>query len=102
MLEPLEPTKKFVLGLPENPKAKPLQKRQKQWLTISIGLMSPDNLLLFLEAINNLTDSIDEWWVEMPAEFHEIFNNLDHSDQLNFLANDWHDTFSYMGICSVF
>ncbi|MBD2319896.1 hypothetical protein [Phormidium tenue] len=82
MLEPLEPTKKFVLGLPENPKAKPLQKRQKQWLTISIGLMSPDNLLLFLEAINNLTDSIDEWWVEMPAEFHEIFNNLDHSDQL--------------------
>ncbi|WP_286391233.1 hypothetical protein [Pseudanabaena mucicola] len=81
MLEPLEPTKKFILGLPENPRAKPLQKRQKQWLSINIGLMSPDNLLRFLEAINNLTDSIEEWWVEMPTEFYEIFNNPAQSDQ---------------------
>jgi hypothetical protein len=81
MLEPLEPTKKFILGLPENPRAKLLQKRQKQWLSINIGLMSPDNLLRFLEAINNLTDSIDEWWVEMPAEFYETFNNPERSGQ---------------------
>lgn len=81
MLETLEPTKKFILGLPEDPRANPLQKRQRQWLSIGIGLMSPDNLLRFLEAINNLTDSIEEWWLEMPTELHEIFNNHEESYQ---------------------
>jgi len=83
ILEPFESTQRFILELPESYINKKLKKRQNHSLSSKLRLISPQNLLLLLDVIKDLTDSLDRLWVKISSKERSVLKSLCQKNEQN-------------------